>query len=162
MSKTQENKKPKSGIFLAGIGHDDKPYPAWRYHEFLEPIIVHNAAEDKKVQEKGWEKLDTPITGLQQITSWRYDLEDMTSKQLVLFAKEEFDVDLPLAATEEQLIKAMWRLTHFSPQHKGRITLLAQTIEMDYDKTCEEISNMSNGVGFEGIKETVESEEITI
>ena len=146
----------KAGIFFAGIDDwEQKPYPAWRYHELFEPVVVHNTEEDEQAAERGWKTLDAPITGVQHLVNWRHDLEDMTAEQLVLFAREEFQVDLPVEAGEEKLVKAMWRLTHNSPQHTGRVTLLAQTVAMDYDEIVSEIQAFADKLEIIERKEVV-------
>lgn len=154
-----QGKKPEQGggVYVVGFGGKKfDRYPAWRYHEFFEPVIVQNTDEDDEAQAKGWKTLDTPITGVQHLSNWRHDLEDMTAKQLVLFAKEEFGVDLPVEAGEVRLVKAMWRLTQLAPQHTGRITLLAQSIEMNYDETLDEIREMAKDF------DVIEQREMTI
>ena len=145
----EAEKKQSPGIWLQGFGENLKPYPAWRYHSnnLFEPVIVQNTEEDEKAALEGWKSLDVPITGMQHLSNWRHDLEDMTAKQLVLFAKEEFGVDLPVEAGDIKLVKAMWSLTHLAPQHSGRITLLAQSIEMDYDATLDEIRALAENLG---------------
>jgi len=157
-SHLEEIEQEKGGIFIVGCGVDLKPYPAWRYHtnNLFEPILVENTEEDERAELEGWKTLDTPVTGMKHLSNWRHDLEDMTAKQLVLFAKEEFGVDLPVEAGDVKLVKAMWTLTHLAPQHSGRITLLAQSIEMDYDATLDEIRAMAENLGVN------ETREVTI
>jgi len=153
--KEKEAGNPKSGIFVVGVGGNIKPYPAWRYHELFAPLIVNNTEEDENAQHQGWKGLDTPITGMQHLSNWRHDLEDMTAKQLVLFAREEFGVDLPIEAGEEMLVKAMWELTNIAPQHSGRITLLAQSVEMDYDDVCAKIYEAAKNMEVDSVKEII-------
>ena len=69
---------------------------------------------------------------------------------------EEYGVDMPVGATCEQLVKAIWQLTNASSQYTGRITLLAQEIEMDYDEECATIAKMAEGL------EITEREEVVI
>ena len=134
----------RRGIFFRGFGGGKsyKKYPVWRYHKWLEPYIVHNTQEDYEASVAGWKQLDIPITAVRHLVNWRWDLEDMTSRQLALFAYEEFGVDLPIEAGEEKLLKAIWKLTNFAPQNKGRITLMAQSIEMNYDETVNYIQEL--------------------
>lgn len=153
MDKIEKNKPEGPGIFWMGVHGQNKDYPAWRYHELFEPILVHDTNEDDLAKLRGWNNLDTPITSVQHLSNWRHDLEDMTAKQLVLFAIEEFGVELPVEAGEERLVKAMWQLTHLAPQHSGRICLLAQSIEMDYDETLDEIRGLAENVEFTEVKE---------
>lgn len=155
MDKIEKKRPEGPGIFVKGLHGHDKPYPAWRYHELFEPITVQNTDEDEQAALAGWKTMDTPITGVQHLSNWRHDLEDMTAKQLVLFALEEFGVKLPVEAGEVRLVKAMWHLTHLAPQHSGRICLLAQSIEMDYDATIQEIKDLAEGVEFTEVKEVI-------
>jgi len=149
-------KPPESGIFVVGIGGKKfEPYPAWRYHEILEPIIVQNTEEDAKAREAGWFENKAPITAKADLVNWRTDLEDMNAEQLVLFILEEFGIELPMAAGEEKLMKAVWELMQFAPQFKGRICLLAQTIEMDYDEEVEWIKKAGEKIEMEFSKEVV-------
>ena len=150
-----ELNKPEAGdgLFFVGLDQQVEPYPAWRYHDFMEPVIVNNTEEDLNIQAQGWKTLDAPITAVPHLSNWRHDLEDMTAKQLVLFAKEEFGVDLPVEAGEVKLVKAMWQLTHIAPQHSGRICLLAQSVEMDYDATIAEIYKQAEDFDFKVTKE---------
>jgi len=134
----------RRGIFFRGFGGDRsyKKYPVWRYHKWLEPYIVNNTEEDYQASIAGWKQIETPITSVRHLINWRYDLEDMSSRQLALYAHEEFDIDLPVEAGEEKLIKAIWKLTNFAPQNKGRITLMAQSIDMNYDETVKFIQEL--------------------
>jgi hypothetical protein len=150
------NDMKKNKIYFMGIGNNVKKYPVWRYHEIHEPLLVNNTAEDEDAKSKGWDNIEASATGNNHFVNWRHDLEDMTAKQLILFAKEEYGVDFPVGATCEQLVKAIWQLTKAAPQHSGRITLLAQTIEMDYDEVCDELYKMAKDL------EITEHEEITI
>ena len=150
----EEKGKPKGGgLFIMGVGDNIKPYPAWRYHDFNEPILVNDEKEDKQAEARGWIAPESKVTSVDHLSNWRHDLEDMTAKQLVLFAKEEFGVDLPVEAGDVRLVKAMWRLTHIAPQHSGRICLLAQSVELDYDKTVAEIYGLAEDFEFTVTKE---------
>lgn len=146
----------KKKIYLVDFGDNMAAYPVWRYHEFHEPMLVHNTEEDKEAKSKGWDNIEASATGIEHFSNWRHDLEDMTPKQLILFCIEEYGVHFPVGATSEQLVKAIWQLTHSAPQHSGRITLLAQTIEMDYDEECDIIYKMAEGL------EITEREEVVI
>lgn len=138
----------KRGIFWRGFGgaKSYKKYPAWRYHKWLEPYIVNNTEEDYQASIAGWKKLDIPLTSVKHLVNFRYDLEDMSARQLALYAYEEFDIELPVEAGEEKLFKAIWKLTNFAPQNKGRITLMAQSIEMNYDETVKYIQEMGKNM----------------
>ena len=148
MSDTESSKVTRRGIFWRGFGgmKQYKTYPGWRYHKWLEPVIVENTEEDYQASIAGWKKLDIPFTSIKHLQNWRYDLEDMTARQLALFAYEEFDVELPVEAGEEKLFKAIWKLTNYAPQNKGRITLMAQSIEMNYDETVKYIQELGKNM----------------
>ncbi|NIP25084.1 MAG: hypothetical protein GWN94_10900 [Phycisphaerae bacterium] len=133
------SKKPKGGIFFDHIVGAKQTYPAWRYHEFFEPRIVHNAEEDKRAQAEGWDILDVPITAVRHFANWHHDLEDMNSKQLCMFCEEEYGIKLPETASEEKLLKAIWNIAQLSPQSENRMVLFAQSCEMNYDETIERI-----------------------
>lgn len=119
-----------------------KIYPAWRYHEVLRPKIVHNTEEDQEASDAGWKAVNVPMGANPQLLNWHWDLEDFSAKQMVLFAKEEFGVELPFEAGEEKLFQVIWDLTKTAPANKDRIILMAQTIEMEYDETLAEIKRL--------------------
>ncbi len=129
------NKTPK--IWVDHIG--GKVYPAWRYHEFFEPRIVKNKEEDEQAAREGWKSPEVPITAVPELRNWYHDLEDMNAKQLCIFAREEYGVELPEDANEEKLLKAIWNIAKIAPQNKDRMILLAQSVVMNYDETIEEI-----------------------
>lgn len=139
--------------FFAGMVGEEGEYPAWRYHSFFPPKIVNNEQEDKEAAAAGWNDPMTPITAIPHLSNWFHDLEDFNARQLVRFAKEEFDVDLPVEAGEERLLKAMWELVHSAPQHKGRIALLAQSVEMNYDETITQIKRHAEEFEFTSSRE---------
>lgn len=139
---TEPNEAP--GIYFEGFyGKRARPYPGWRYHELYEPKLVKNTEEDIQASCAGWKEPGMLMTAVPHMANWNHDLEDMDARQLVLFAKEEYDVDLPEKAGIEKLIKAMWRLAQVAPQNEGRMVLLAQSIEMNYSETVDEIKRMA-------------------
>lgn len=135
--------KKGDGVYFEGFPGHVKPYPAWRYHQLFEPKIVKNTAEDIQASCAGWKDPGMLITAVPHMANWNHDLEDMDAKQLVLFAREEYDVDLPPKAGVEKLLKAIWRLAQVAPQNEGRMILLAQSVEMNYDETLKEIERMA-------------------
>ena len=144
----------KPGIFFKYLG--DKPqdtYPGWRYHEWKEPLIVHNTQEDEDAAKGGWEAITPGLTQVRYLMNWRFDLEDLTPRQLVLFAKEEFDVELPIDAGHEKLFKSIWKLHTNKPMNRDNVVLFAQSMKMNYDETCSEIKRL---VEEEGVAEPVE------
>lgn len=128
----------KPGLFFAGL-NDGRKYPAWRHHDVLPPRIVENTEEDEQVQKEGWKEIKAPMIVNPRFLNWHWDLEDFSADQMVLFAKEEFEIDLPVELGKEKLFRAIWELTKAAPVNQNRIVLWAQTIEMHYDETLEEI-----------------------
>lgn len=142
MTESTADKRP--GLYFEGFfGQCSPKYPAWRYHDFYEPRLVHDTEQDMQASCEGWKDPGLLITAMPHKSNWNYDLEDMTAEQLVLFAKEEYDVDLPAEAGVEKLIKALWRIARIAPQNDGRMILLAQAVEMNYDETVKEIERMA-------------------
>ena len=67
----------------------------------------------------------------------------MSPKQLRLFAREEFGVDLP-DADQEILFDAVLKLTRSAPQNNNRLILMAHTMKMNYDETLAQIEHAVN------------------
>lgn len=135
----------KSGIFFRAYGSDrgeEKAYPAWRYHKFYQPVLVENTKEDRKIRRKGFKPLGNLQGRPPYLMDFMADFEDMSPRQIVLYAKEEFDIDLPVEAGHTRLLRAIWRLTQNSPKNKDRIILLAQSVRMNYDATLKEIKRV--------------------
>ena len=125
--------------FKALAGKNEKAYPAWRYHEFYEPQIVHNTAEDICASEEGWKGIEpSPLTPY-RMRNFGTDFEDLTERQILLYAHVHFGVDLPLGASKEALVKAIWLLYQGEPGIKDNMVLLAQSAEMNYDETLLEL-----------------------
>jgi hypothetical protein len=141
-----DTKPIRPGIYFKGIpGLDDyKRYPAWRYHKINDPFIVQNTEEDEKAKLDGYEPINIPISANKYLSNWFWDLEDLSQKQLVVFAQEEYGVDLPIEAGQERLLKAVLELSKAAPQNQGRIVLMAHTIRMNYDETLSEIRRMTD------------------
>ena len=136
--------------------YGEKPgdkYPAWRYHDWKEPLLVHNTKEDENSLKGGWKPVAKSLTHVRYLMNWRFDLEDLTPRQLVLFAKEEFGVDLPVKAGTEKLFKSIWRLHTNKPLNRENVVLFAQSMKMNYDETLVEIKRL---VEQEGVAEPVE------
>ncbi len=135
-----ENTFKKIAAFR-GFWEDEllRSYPAWRYHRVLDPIIVNNTEEDEQFKKLGYEVQKSPMIANNQLITWMWDLEDFSPKQLVIYAKEEFGVELPVDATQNDLLVAVLDLSKSAPQNSGRIVLMAHTIEMNYDETLSEI-----------------------
>jgi hypothetical protein len=92
-----------------------------------------------------------------QLINWFWDLEDMSPRQLVVFAKDEYGVDLPIDAGQDRLFKAVVELTRCAPQNRNRLVLMAHEIYMEYDATVAEIRRMmDNPKGMEAETVTFE------
>ena len=140
-----EIKRVDAGIYFMGLVHDTGKYPAWRYHKYEEPQIVNNTAEDEEIFKKGWEPCQKPRQANPYVVNWRWDLEDLSPRQLCLYALDKFGVDLPPELGQEQLIKTIWRLSREAPENEDRIVLMAQTIKMNYEETQEQIRRHLDG-----------------
>jgi hypothetical protein len=135
--------KQPDGIFVVGFPGEKRKYPAWRYHDWLEPIIVNDKDEDDRAKSQGWIEHNKPITCARHLLNWNFDLEDMSERQLARFALDEFGVDLPVEIGREKLFKAIWKLSMNAPENKDRIVLMAQAIEMNYEETQMEIRKLA-------------------
>lgn len=129
-------------LYLGDKHFLDTAYPCWRYHHIKEPLLVKDAKEDEEARKQGYDDPMAPISANKQLMNWYWDLEDMSPKQLVVFAKDEFDVDLPIDAGQERLMGAVVELSRNSPQNRNRIVLMAHEIAMDYDASQREIRRM--------------------
>ena len=150
--------KRDRGIYFRGYGGKPlKKYPCWRYHKVLQPIVVHDTAEDEAAQKRDFYPINIPITANKNIVNWIWDLEDLSPKQLVIYAHEEYEVDLPIEAGQEKLLKAILELGKHAPQNENRLVLMAHTIKMNYDETLEEIRRVAHN----GMSE-VETREVVL
>ena len=151
------------GIFVDRVAGRDSPYPAWRYHEFHEPIIVHDTEEDEKFTAQGYINARHQVTtACRYLINWRFDLEDFTPRQLAQFAKDEFEVNLPIQAGAEELFRCLYKLHVSDPRNQENIVLMAHSIRMEYDATCKYIKDVAEfGKIPEGCKVEVITEEFT-
>jgi hypothetical protein len=149
----------KPGIFFERIDSAGNmvKYPAWRYHALYEPRIVNNTEEDEKANAEGWKDPQVPVTAVQNFSNFYHDLEDMNQRQLVAYARDEYGIELPVEASKEKLLWALWQIACRSPKNEGRIVLLAQSIRMNYDETLSEIERLAGDM--DSCQE-IESEEI--
>ena len=145
MTETESTHEER-GIFIHAIGHQSKPYPAWRYHKWLEPQIVHNTDEDEELQAQGYAEAEATIEMNTYLLNWRHDLEEMSARQLSLFLKEEFELDIPYQVGKEYLFQLIWKLYMFSPASKDQIALIAEVVELNYDKAQSGIKEIAEGL----------------
>lgn len=149
--------KPHGEMLYEGmLGFNLKTYPAWRYNKILDGIIVKNTDEDEEAKLKGYEQIISPIMSNRQLINWFWDLEDMSPRQLVVFAKEEYGIDLPVDAGQERLQKAIFELGKFNPKNDGRLVFMAHEIKMDYDGVLKEIRGMAETGMSEIVTEVIE------
>ncbi len=147
--------KTKPGIFFRGYGFEGvKPYPAWRHHKVLEPIIVKDAEEDEEVKKQGYEKITPCFASYKGLINWFWDIEDMSPRQLVVFAKEEWNIDLPVESEQEHLQKAIFELIRWAPSNRNRVTFMAHEIKMNLDEVQQEIRDLSKD-GMSEVEERV-------
>ncbi len=142
--QTKEIETTETGdAFLIGFrnvpGMKRKAYPAWRYHRHYDPIIVSDTTADLDARAKGFDEINAPIFANFNLINWFWDIEDMSPKQLSVFAKDEFEIDLPQDASQDSLQAALFELSRFNPKNVGRLVLMAQTIKMNFEATQEEI-----------------------
>lgn len=149
-----DTEKGKRGIFFLGKHGQDKWYPRWVYHKVLQPKIVENTEEEEEARALGFEAFSYIMTSNATLQNWFWDLEDMSPKQLVAFAQDEFGVDLPIEAGQQKLFESVCKLSKAAPQNQGRIALMAHTIKMNYDETCDQIRRGIAG----GVTETIREE----
>ena len=136
-------------------------FPAALYKDGCDPVIVKNTEEEMDARSRGFDSLTASSMANPYLTNWVWDMEDMSPKQLVVFAKEEYDVDLPIEAGQDKLFKAVCELTKHAPQNRNRLVLMAHTIQMKYDETLAEIRRMvdnPNGLGMKSETITFEIE----
>lgn len=135
-------------MMFMGLNKEHVPlYPRWLYKEGCEPILVKNQEEANDALSKGYDAFTAGSLANRYIINWFWDLEDMSARQLQVFAKEEFGVDLPIEAGQEKLFGAVIELTRNAPQNHGRIILMAHSVEMNYTETLAEISRVFENPG---------------
>jgi hypothetical protein len=126
-------------------GMIEKRFPGWRYHKILDPILVNNTGEEDAARLKGYDDPGHCVMANKQLINWFWDIEDMSTRQLVVYAQEEYGVELPIEAGQTELAKAVFELGRWAPQNRDRIVLMAHTLKMNLDETIEEIKRMAAG-----------------
>ena len=150
------------GRFL-GFGNENEilpRYPMYYYKEDEEPLLIHSKDEEIAAINNGYDAFTTGMLSNKTVVNWFWDLEDLSPKQLVVFAKDEFGVELPADADQETLYRAVCKLSRTCPQNENRLVLIAQVMEMNLDATIAEIRRMNAG-GI-GVEITTEETEVVI
>jgi hypothetical protein len=131
-----------------GLGKGLVPvYPRWMYRQDTQPVLIKNTEAEVDAREKGFDNISASALSNRDLINFFWDFEDLSPRQLIVYAQDEFDVDLPAGASQETLFKAVCRLTKSAPQNRNRLVLMAHTIEMNYDATLEEIKRMADDLG---------------
>lgn len=133
-------------------------YPLWLYKDGVDPLLVKDTCEEDAARQDGFDSITAGILANKHLINWFWDLEDMSARQLKIYAQEEYGVDLPVEAGQEKLFKAVCELTRHAPQNRNRLVLMAHTIKMNYDATLAEIERMlkPGALGVESETETFE------
>lgn len=134
-------------------------YPAKMYQDGFDPITVENTEQEEKARLEGYDSITKTAMSNPYLINWFWDLEDMSPKQLCVFAKEEYDVELPIEAGQDRLFNCVLELTRYAPQNRNRLVLMAHTIKMEYDATLDEIRRMVAPTAM-GTKTDVETFEV--
>jgi hypothetical protein len=152
-SKPPDYQTPMAGLINEGEGAWCR-YPMYMYYNRdkrpvdMEEItsemilLVNDESEEKDARAKGYDNILASMIANRVMVNWFWDLEDFSAKQLVVFAKEEFDVDLPVEADQMHLFNLVLKLTKHSPQNCNRVVLMAHTIKMNYEQTLEDFRKM--------------------
>jgi hypothetical protein len=133
-------------------------YPRWMYRQDTQPILIKNTEAEAEAREKGFDNISASALSNRDLINFFWDFEDFSIRQLLVYAKDEFDIDLPAEASQQTLFKAVCSLTRSAPQNRNRLVLMAHTIEMNYDATLEEIKRMANDTS-EYLERQTETEE---
>lgn len=118
-------------------------------------VLVNDTSEELAARAKGYDNIHAGMIQNKVLINWYWDLEDFSPKQLSIFAKEEFEVDLPKEADQTVLLDAVLKLTKAAPQNCNRIVLMAHTIQMNYDETLSTIRKMAENASEVETKEYV-------
>jgi hypothetical protein len=143
-----EGRKPsRMAVFemLLSDGNIHIRYPCWLYKDGCDPLKVCSEEEEKRARADGYDSVTATDLSNRHLINWFWDLEDMSSRQLRVFALEEYGVDLPAEADQDTLFKAVSELSRHAPQNHNRLVLMAHTIKMNYDATLDEIRRLIAG-----------------
>jgi len=137
--------KPKSEFPFFGILDPDRQhvrYPFYMYKDGHDPIRVDDEDQEKQARFEGWDNISAATTSNKYLINWFWDLEDMSPRQLQVFAKEEYGVELPIESGQDKLFSCVVDLARNAPQNQNRLILMAHTVQMNYDATLAEIQRM--------------------
>ena len=135
-------------------------FPAALYKDGCDPWVVKNTDEENEARLAGYDSLTASAMANPYLTNWVWDLEDMSAKQLIVFAQDEYGVDLPAKAGQDTLFKAVCRLTREAPQNRNRLVLMGHTIRMQYDETLAEIRRLIDNPEGLGVESETTSFEV--
>jgi hypothetical protein len=137
--KSTDGKRRHEMMFI-GLNTQHIPqYPCWLHKDGESPLLVNNTLEADKARANGYDNITAAAMSNRYLINWFWDLEDMSAKQLHVFALEEYGIDLPIEAGQEKLFEAVCELTLHAPQNSNRLILMAHTVKMNYDETLNEI-----------------------
>jgi hypothetical protein len=115
------------------------PYPCMMYREDTKPLMVKNTEADIQARKDGYDLFTPGSLSNRYLVNWFWDFEDMSPRQLVVFAKDEYNVDLPIECGQLRLFELLCELTKHAPQNRNRMILMAHTVKLNYDETIEQI-----------------------
>jgi len=142
-----------------GLGNKQVPiYPMWMYRQDTEPILIKDTEAEVEAREKGFDNISASALANRDLINFNWDFEDLSPRQLRVYAKDEYDVELPSEASQETLFRAVCKLAKSAPQNRNRLVLMAHTMTMNYDATLAEIKRMANDTSEYMVRE-VETEE---
>jgi len=153
---------PKRELRFIGFGTDTgkrSRYPFYMYHDCFEPALIENEDQEKEYKDKGYDLFTAGMLSNKGVVNWYWDLEDLSAKQLVVFAKDEYGVDLPVEAGQVVLYRAICDLSRSAPQNTNRLVFIAQVLDMKLTETVNEINRMITP-GALGVELETESFEV--
>jgi len=115
------------------------PYPCILYREDTKPLRCESTDEEIEARKKGYDSFTPGALSNRYLINWFWDFEDMSPRQMVVFAKDEYGVDLPIECGQIKLFELLCELTKNAPQNRNRLVLMAHTAAMNYDETIEQI-----------------------
>jgi len=161
MAKIIPKEEVGQGIFWKGPHGYREEYPQWRWHKNGSVMLVESQDEDDEALEKGYQEVNPSHIRPNALMNLAQDFENMTDRQLHLYAKEHFEIDLPVGAPRASIMKGIFRLFTADPFTKDRLVLLARSIEMNLDQTQIDIQRMVAGElsHLEGVEHETFTEE---